>query len=271
MAEPAPIFSDEWEIIEEPDVSHLVTEDDKPVDNPFQAKQCELLTEALRVSWPQGRPFVCLADVGLYPMAESKALLVPDVLLSLGVQLPADIHEKKNRAYFVWRYGKPPEVVIEIVSNKAGGEDTHKLESYAKIKIPYYAIYDPQNYLSSRALRIYKLDGASYIEKLDRFLPEVNLGFTIWEGQFDGSKAHWLRWVDAEGELLANGEEAAERAEWEAARAEQEAERAAQADARAEQEAERAEQADTLAKQEAERAERLAQKLRELGVEPDEF
>lgn len=248
MAEPAPILPEDLDSIEAPDVSHLVTEDEKPMDNPFQAKQCELLTETLRVSWPQGLPFICLADVGLYSMPDNKALLVPDVMLSLEVELPKDIHEKENSAYFIWRYGKPPEVVIEIVSNKVGEEDTTKLKSYAKIKVPYYVIYDPQNRLSSRTLRIYQLSGASYIEKLDRFLPEVDLGLTIWEGKFGGSEAQWLRWVTPDGELIATGEEERERAERQTKRAELEASRA---------------------EQEAKRAERLAQKLRELGVEPD--
>ena len=36
-------------------------------------------------------------------------------------------------APFVWEFDKPPEVVIEIVANHEGGEDTRKLDIYAKI------------------------------------------------------------------------------------------------------------------------------------------
>lgn len=238
-----------------PDVSHLTTEDDQPVDNAFQDKQCDILTEALRVSWPQGRPFLSASDVAIFPMAEDASAIVPDVLLSIGVTPPEQCHAKENRSYYIWKFGKPPEVVIEIVSNKAGGEDTTKLERYANIKVPYYVIYDPEQHLSSRPLRIFQITGATYVEKVDRFFPEVGLGLTTWFGEFDGFREHWLRWVDADGNLLATGEEESRRAEQERERAEQERRLREQADCRAEQE--KAE------------VERLRRKLRELGVEPD--
>ena len=53
--------------------------------------------------------------------------MVPDVMLSLDVSIADDLQEKKNRSYFVWRFGKPPEVVIEIVSNREGEELGEKL------------------------------------------------------------------------------------------------------------------------------------------------
>ncbi|MDJ0519228.1 MAG: hypothetical protein QNJ74_24210 [Trichodesmium sp. MO_231.B1] len=46
--------------------------------------------------------------------------LVPDILLSLEVEVPEDWSQKKNLSYFVWEFGKSPEVAIEIVSNKIG-------------------------------------------------------------------------------------------------------------------------------------------------------
>jgi hypothetical protein len=50
-----------------PNVDHLVTEDDTPVDNIFSEKQQRLLTEPLYNSWSgpgEGRPFVAMANVG---------------------------------------------------------------------------------------------------------------------------------------------------------------------------------------------------------------
>ena len=61
MAEPA----EEW-VVTHLDVSHLITEDDEAVDNFFQERQMAILTEALRVSWEQGRPFVSGSDVGIF-------------------------------------------------------------------------------------------------------------------------------------------------------------------------------------------------------------
>ena len=40
--------------------------------------------------------------------------LVPDMLLSLGVEIPQDVWSKSHRAYFVWEFGKPPDVVVEL-------------------------------------------------------------------------------------------------------------------------------------------------------------
>jgi hypothetical protein len=70
----------------------------------------------------------------------------------------------------------------------------------------------------------------------------------------------WLRWTAPDGSLLLTG---AERAEHERERAEYERERA-------EHERERAEEAFVIATEERSRAERLAEKLRALGINPEE-
>ncbi len=252
-----------------PDVSHLTTEDDQPVESLFQDKQCDILTEALRVSWPEGRPFVSGSDVAIFPVAKDEASIVPDVLLSVGVEQAGPLNAKEFRSYFVWNYGKPPDIVVEVVSNKKGGEDSVKLQRYAGIRIPYYVIYDPELHLSARPLRIFQLIGMSYLEKVDRSFPEIGLGLTVWHGEFDGLEDDWLRWVDAQGVLLAIGEEERDRAETERERAEYEQGRAESERERADQaEADREAQHQSLRRAELE-TERLRQKLRELGVEPD--
>ncbi len=76
-----------------PDETQLVMEDATPVDNIFSEKQQRLLTESLYSSWRgpgAERPFLALANVGVF-YALAKASLVPDVLLSLDVQAPADL------------------------------------------------------------------------------------------------------------------------------------------------------------------------------------
>jgi hypothetical protein len=50
-----------------PNIDHIVTEDDIPVDNMFSEKQQRLLAEPLYSSWTgpgEGRPFVVAANVG---------------------------------------------------------------------------------------------------------------------------------------------------------------------------------------------------------------
>lgn len=232
-----------------PNVENLVTEDDTPVDNIFSEKQQRLLTEPLYSSWEgpgEGRPFLALANVGLF-YAVNEPPLVPDVLLSLDVEAPEDLWPKAHRSYFVWEYGKLPEVVIEIVSNREGGETDHKMRLYAHIGIPYYVIYDPFEQIQKSLLRAYRLVAPhTYTETGPAVLEGVGLGLTLWEGEFENMQDRWLRWQDEAGTLIPTGAE----------RAEQERQRAAQAEQRAEQERDR--------------AERLAAQLRALGVEPED-
>ncbi len=231
-----------------PKIDHLLTEDDTPVDNIFSEKQQRLLVESLYSSWsgpgPQ-RPFIALANVGLF-FAIRQPPQVPDVSLSLDVDLPEELWTKSHRSYFVWEYGKPPEVVVEVVSNREGGEDTGKLQRYASIGIRYYVIFDPDTHLSQDVLRGFQLDAMRYRPMaLPLWFPGVELGLQLWQGRYETHEDTWLRWVNATGQLIPTG-----------------AERAYQEGQRAEQERQRAEQ-------ERQRAERLAAQLRRLGVEPE--
>ncbi len=259
---------------EEPDISHIITEDDTPVDNIFSEKQQRLLTESLSISWNPGRPFLALANVGLfYGLHEPP--LVPDMMLSLDVRPADDIWKKRNRTYFVWEFGKPPEVAVEIVSNRVGGETVEKVQKYAQAGVRYYVIFDPQRLiLRESSLRIYELSPAGiYIPKLDRRLADAGLGVKLWKGSFDGIYADWLRWTDPDGNLIPTGSEHVRkehmRAEMERRRAEIERIRAEQEQKRAEQEQKRAETAEQSVSEERRRAERLAEKLRALGIDPD--
>jgi hypothetical protein len=77
---------------------------------------------------PCGHSFIALANVGLF-YGINQPPLVPDVLVSLDVELPVDIWEKRHRSYMIWQYDKPPEVMVELVSNKIGGEADVKLRA----------------------------------------------------------------------------------------------------------------------------------------------
>ena len=126
-----------------PNIDHIVTEDDTPVDNVFSEKQQRLLTDALFASWsgpgPE-RPFVAMANVGLF--FHSPSAVGARHASSLDVEVPSEIHLKQNRSYFVWEYGKPPDVIIEVVSNREGGEDRRAFD-IRSIGVRYYVIYDP--------------------------------------------------------------------------------------------------------------------------------
>ncbi len=271
----------------EPDVSSIVTEDDTPVDNFFSEKQQRFLTDPLYTSWegppPEDdglpRTFVAAANVGVFGTPTDPPV-VPDVLLSVDVTFGPDVLAKEHRTYFVWKFGKSPDLVVEVVSNREGEELGKKKLKYRRHHIPFYVVWDPANYLGEEALQVFELRGDLYVKKGDTFFASLGLGLVVWEGAFEAYVGRWLRWVDAKGELLPTGAERAgreharaeqerARAEQERARAEQERARAEQADARAEQADARAEQADARAEQADARAARLAERLRAMGIDPE--
>jgi hypothetical protein len=244
-----------------PDVTWLITEDDTPVDGRFSELQMQLLTEPLGASWfdadGKKKQFVAMSNVGLFYLP-TEPPLVPDVMLSVGVTYPGNIHEKAFRSYFVWEYPKVPDAVVEIVSNREGGEDTRKLRLYPRIGIPWYIIFDPEQHLASETLRIYHRNGDEYEKVEDRYFPDIGLGIAYWEGLYVDWTNGWIRWCYEDGTLVPTGEE----------RAEQEKQRAEQEKQRAEQEKQRAEQEKQRAEQEKQRADKLAAKLRGLGIDP---
>lgn len=240
---------------EHPDVEHLDIEDGKPVDGIYSERQMKLLVDPLYASWKgpgKGRSFIALANVGLFYSA-TQPPLVPDVMFSQDILTRGPARKKKeNNSYFIWMFGKPPDVAIEIVSNRKGGED-EKLPVYARVGVAYCVIWDPSNLLRGGALRIYKRNGVDYHLQEDGWLDAVNLGLTTWEGEFDGENDVWLRWCDQRGRVLPTGQESN-----------------ALARRRGRVMKQRADHAERHAREERRRAERLAEKLRKLGHDPED-
>ena len=252
-----------------PDIQDLVTEDDTPVDNMLSEKQQRLLTEPLYSSWAgpgAGRPFLAAANVGVFDQARNPAI-VPDVFLSLDVQVAENWWRKEHRSYFVWEFGKPPDLVLEIVSNREGREDGDKKDKYARMRVSSYVIYDPLGQVMADVLTVYRLHDASYERQVEARFPLLKLGLMLWEGTFEGVPGTWLRWADDHGVLIPSGKERADR---ERQRADQERQRAEQERQHADLERQRAEQVEHLLGQERQRAERLEALLRRSGIDPEQ-
>ena len=266
------------------DIETLVTEDDTPVDNMPSEKQQRLLTEPLYSSWSgpgPGRMFLAAANVGVFPEPRNPAI-VPDVFVSLDVQPHPNWWDKAHRSYFVWEFGKPPELVVEIVSNQKGNEVGRKRRRYARMGVRYYVIHDPLHQVMDDELRVYRLSGGSYERQESPWFPELHLGLTLWEGVFESVPSRWLRWLDERGTMIPTGAEQRRRADEERRRADEERRRAdgerQRADGerqRADGERQRAEHVEQLlaeerrhAEQEHRRAERLAALLRQSGIDP---
>jgi hypothetical protein len=237
-----------------PDVSRLVTEDDTPVDI-YSEKQQVLFRDPLYNTWRftnGGRPFVAMANVGLF-YAVKKPAIVPDGLLSLDVELPDDLMLKEHRSYFMWEYGKPPELAFEVVSNDVGEELGEKTRLYARIGVLYYVVWDPERILAEKPLHVFELRRKKYEPLSGAWFPEIGLGMTVWHGTYEDCTNDWLRWSDEHGQVLPTGKERADLAEEHATRAEEHATRAEERAIKAE-----------------ERAARLAAQLRAMGLEPEE-
>jgi hypothetical protein len=252
----APNLDDEPEI----DYDALVTEDGKPVDNLYVEKLYRLLTRPLYASWPGpgvGRTFLVMVDVGWFYQAKTPAV-APDCLLSLDVTCPKDLHVKQGHSYYQWLMGKQPDVVIECVSDRTGGEETHKKKLYARLGVPHYAVFDPDHRLSVDTLRTYELVAGTY--RLGDAGPwaNVGLGLCLWQGTFEGVEETWLRWCDANGTIIPTGEE----------RAAQLAEQARQATEQARQAEMRTAAAVEQAREANERIRQLEAELQRLKGEP---
>lgn len=241
-------------------VRNLVTEDDEPVDNILSEKQQRLLTNALYESWTppadgevsaetngetaSPRSFWAAANVGIFHSVHLPGI-APDLFLCLDVAAPADLRDDLQRSYFTWEHGKAPEVVLEIVSNRKGNELGSKLKDYARMGVIYYVVYDPFHHLreemKGEILLVHELIFGRRYRRLDDYrLPDIGLSLTLWEGRFEDSENSWLRWCDQDGNLLLTGHERAALAEGRAALAE-------------------------------DRAARMAAKLRELGINPEQI
>jgi Putative restriction endonuclease len=102
------------------------------------------------------------------------------------------------------------------------------------IRIPFYAIYE----VEKAAVEVYELVGNHYQQCRPNVrghysIPPMGVELGIWQGRYVNQTLPWLRWWDGEGNLLLASEERAE--------------------------------------QENRRAERLAAKLRELGINPEDI
>jgi Uma2 family endonuclease len=162
-------------------------------------------------------------------------------------------------SYVTWQEKSNPFVVVELLSPGTEAEDLGEVQRelnqpptkwdvYEKIlRIPYYVLFSRY----TNELQGYQLMGGHYepMQFSDERLPmpELGLSLGLWQGAFQDIERLWLRWFTLEGELISVPVE-------EAALAKQEA---------------------TLAKQEANeakrRAEQFAERLRQLGVNPDEL
>ena len=178
--------------------------------------------------------------------------------------------------------GDVPAIVMEFLSDKDGEEYSFKRTHppgkwffYEQIlQVPIYVIFDQDGGL----LEFYRLENGHYeLKQPDEngrhWVDSLGLYLGTWQGTKEQRTGYWLRWWDADGNLLLWAVERVElenqRAEQERLRAEQERLRAEQESQRAEQESQRAEQESQRAEQERQQKERLVAYLLSQGIDPN--
>lgn len=171
------------------------------------------------------------------------ARVAPDVMVILGVE-PGG---RDN--YRIWEEGQVPAIIFEMTSKGTRAQDeVFKKMLYAQIGVQEYWLFDPKGEWLEVPLQGYRLNGDEY-ESITDGRCEV-LGLRV---EYEGPLIGFSR--EDTGERLLIPSELATALKQEAA-ARQRAEEEADLERR-------------KAEQERDRADRLANKLRELGIDPD--
>lgn len=191
-------------------------------------------------------------DLLWYPVeGDNKTKVAPDAMVVLG-------RPKGDRgSYKQWLEDNlAPQVVFEILSpGNTKAEMERKLLFYQRFGVNEYYLYDPDNNKLKGWLR--RGTGLDAIEPIDDWVsPQLNI-------RFDTS-ADELQIFRPDGQKFLSYIEIAQRTEEERQRAEEERQRAEEERQRAEKERQRAEEAEL-------KAQKLADRLRELGIDPEQL
>ncbi len=245
-----PVSASAWEVPTPP--TDLIFDDGVPLESNRHRIAMNVLIRAAQQSLaPQpdtsvgGNMFVYYSR----NQAMNRDFRGPDFFAVLGVE-----GDRDRQGWVVWEEeGRYPDVIIELLSpSTASADQGVKKDLYGQVfKTPDYFVFDP---FDSDSLAGWRLDLAQGYQPLvpnERgwlWCETLGLWLGTWEGALDREPitgtCPWLRFYDAEGNLVLLPEEAAQQ--------------------RAEQETQRAEQ-------ERQRGDRLAAKLQELGVDPSTF
>jgi len=216
----------------------------------FHRLQADLLSQTCRpANLPPDQVFTA-CDLNLYyDPHHPRWYKRPDWFVTLGVSRAAR-QEILRWSYVIWQEGRSPSLVMEFLSPgteaedlgqtlRQGNQPPTKWDVYEQfLRIPYYGVYDRYQ----NQLRLFRLEGLHYRElelpQQRYWLEDMGLGLGLWQGHFQGTEGLWLRWYDSDNHWVPT-------------------------------DAEQAEQERQRAEQERQRANRLADQLRQLGVDPD--
>lgn len=250
-----------------PDGRQLMSDEPEEMESSRHYQQLALLVSSLEWHWRERDDFFIGANLTVYyahQQLQRREFRGPDFFLV------RDTTREARTSWVVWEEGgRYPDLIIELLSDATAKVDrTDKKSLYQNIfRTPEYFWFSPATL---------ELAGFSLVDGRYEPIPPDARGWywsgilELWLGVQDGL----LRYFEVDGTRVPTPSEAAEQEmaqlARERARAERERERAEQERERAEQERGRAEQEQRRAERERERAVRLEQRLRALGIDPDE-
>lgn len=196
--------------------------------NEFHDLQPQLLSRTLTLSQYTGQEMFSVSDMNLYyDVDHLNWYKRPDWFLVVGV--PRRYQGKDLRqSYVLWDEKVSPIVVVEFLSPGTEAEDLGrfapkppqrdpgkppcKFDVYEQIvKVQNYVVYDEV----TQNLRYFRLVNGQYQEEPITatnprlWIPELEIGLGIWQGEFDLVQHPWLRWCDRGGNFFPTDTEAA--------------------------------------------------------------
>lgn len=212
--------------------------------------QPQLLSATFRLSDCAADQIFTAGDLNLYydvrhPLWYKR----PDWFAVVGVSRLYD-EQDLRLSYVMWQEGISPSVIVELLSPGTENEDLGRMERSSEsrppskwevyeqiLRVPYYVVFDRY----TDRLQAFTLVAGQY-QEIDLsepriWMPMLNLGLGLWQGEQRGITRQWLRWYDAEGN-------------WILTEAEQERQQRQQAQRRVDQ---------------------LAERLRSIGIDPDQI
>jgi Uma2 family endonuclease len=235
---------------------------DEPVESNLQPLLAAALRESLELAGLIIAANLIASNFGICATVTGKTVVkAPDWVYVRSVKpLPEG---EIRRSYTPYLEGDVPTIVMEFISETEGSEysiNPHypygKWYFYEQIlQVPLYIVFHPKTV----ELEVYRLGTNKYEQQSpdehNRYwIEEISLFLGVMRGKKAEMTADWLRWWDQSGNLLLWGSEQLE------------ADRQ-----QIEQERQRAEQAEVALEQERNSNQRLAEKLRELGIDPTTF
>lgn len=211
----------------------------------YHVVQAILLRETFRPPAVASEEVFSAVDINLYyDVRQPRRCKRPDWFGVVGVPRLSEGTQMRS-SYVYWQEGIGPLIVVELLSPKTEKEDLGqtlrdvdgtptKWEVYERLlRVSYYVAFDGD----TNRLFLFQRQGDSFqrlpITETRLWMPSAGLGIGLWQGKYEGLERLWLRFYDQEGIWIPTKEEQVAAT--------------------------------------AQKADKLAAKLRELGLNPDEI